>query len=70
LIADYLTAAGGSGGTYRWTPGITVGDYEVFAWWVADRRGTSDVPVTIAQNDNVNYFSHIVEGGGPGLFTL
>ncbi len=31
---DYLLADGSSGSTYRWTPDLTAGTYDVYAWYV------------------------------------
>ncbi|MEW8074706.1 MAG: RHS repeat-associated core domain-containing protein, partial [Candidatus Sedimenticola endophacoides] len=36
--ADFLLADGDSGSTYRWTPVLGAGTYEVYAWWKSSRK--------------------------------
>jgi len=44
---DYRQAAGGTGSTYRWTPALTAGTWEVYAWWSNDRKNATSVPYTV-----------------------
>lgn len=48
---DYLVAGGGTGSTYRWTPRLpNSGTYDVYAWWVANRKNAANVPYSIDHN--------------------
>lgn len=44
---DYLLAAGGTGSTYRWTPGLAAGTYDVEVWYVKHQTH-SVAPYTIS----------------------
>jgi RHS repeat-associated protein len=51
--------------TYRWTPTLTAGTYEVYAWWVAKRKNSVNVPYTIVHNGQTDTVarSHKQDGG-------
>lgn len=51
--------------SYRWTPTLTAGTYEIYAWWVARRKNSTSVPYTIAHNGQTDTVtrSHRQDGG-------
>ena len=51
--------------TYRWTPTLNGGTYEVYAWWVSSGGYSNNVPYTISHNGqtDVVYRSHKQNGG-------
>jgi RHS repeat-associated protein len=51
--------------TYRWTPTLVAGTYEVYAWWVAKRKNSANVPYTIVHNGQTDTLtrSHKRDGG-------
>ena len=63
---DYLLAnRNNKPSSYRWTPGLTVGTYEVYAWWVSNNKYSSNVPYTIGHNGQTDtvYRDHTASGG-------
>ncbi|MEN8206368.1 MAG: hypothetical protein ABFS24_10175, partial [Pseudomonadota bacterium] len=44
---DYLFSPGNSGNSIRWTPVLEAGDYEVYIWYVRNRKNSKSVPYTI-----------------------
>ena len=45
--------------TYRWTPSAISGTFEVYAWWVADKKYSKVANYTIIHNGS----SHVVVKG-------
>jgi RHS repeat-associated protein len=56
---------GNSTDTYRWTPPAISGIFEVYAWWMADRKYSKVANYTISHNggSNVVVKSHTANGG-------
>jgi RHS repeat-associated protein len=53
----YLYSEGGTGNPIRWTPSMSAGNYEVYAWYVKNKKYSSSVPYTIShagQADTIN----------------
>jgi RHS repeat-associated protein len=48
--SDYLYSPGGSGNTVRWVPALGAGDYEVYVWYVKNRKYSNSVPYTVFHN--------------------
>jgi RHS repeat-associated protein len=40
-LGDDLIAGGDTGSTYRWTPSLSGGTYDVYAWWVASKKNNN-----------------------------
>ena len=63
--ADYLYSPGSSGNNIRWTPVLEAGDYEVYAWYVRNRKNSDSVPYTIMHNSQSNLVKvNQTTGGG------
>lgn len=52
--ADYLYSGGDSGGIYRWTPSLPAGTYDVSAWYVDNRKNSTQVPYAISHNGELD----------------
>lgn len=57
--------ANGSGNTYRWTPNIPAGTYEIYAWWVDKKNHSAKVDYAIHHVGSVDVItrSHKASGG-------
>ncbi|MFO7557789.1 MAG: RHS repeat-associated core domain-containing protein [Desulfobacterales bacterium] len=66
---DFLYASGGTGSTYRWSPALTEGSYEVYAWWVKNRKNSSNVSYTIDHNGTIDTVI-VDQTGGGGTWAL
>lgn len=62
--SDYLVANGNTNSTYRWSPVLSEGSYDVYAWWVANRKNSKNVPVTISHNGSTSTSSLDQTTGG------
>jgi RHS repeat-associated protein len=62
---DYLLAKKNTSATFRWTPTLTAGTYEVYGWWVARNNYNSSVTYTIAHDGTTDQVvkSHKQDGG-------
>ena len=63
--SDYLYSSGSSGNSIRWTPVLEAGVYEVYAWYVRNRKNSNSVPYMImheSQSDLVTV--NQTTGGG------
>jgi len=47
---DYLYSDGGSGSTVRWTPALTAGTYDIYAWYVRNPKYSNSVAYSISHN--------------------
>jgi len=63
--ADYLYSQGGTGSTVRWTPALTAGTYDVYAWYVDSRKNSSQVPYAISHDGRLDtvYVDQSSNGG-------
>ena len=62
--ASYLLAEGGSGSTYTWTPTITGGEYEVYAWWVSSKKYSNSVDYVITHSEQQSQVTVDQKSGG------
>jgi len=62
--ADYLYSSGDSGSSIRWTPVLEAGDYEVYAWYVRNRKNSDSVPYTIMHDSQSDLVSVNQTTGG------
>jgi len=47
---DYLYSSGGSDQVVRWTPVLDAGEYEVYVWYVRNRKNSNRVQYTVAHD--------------------
>jgi RHS repeat-associated protein len=66
---DHLLANGGTGSTYRWTPSLGGGTYDVYARWISDRKNSSNVPYSIFHNGSTD-ISYQDQTGSNGQWVL
>jgi RHS repeat-associated protein len=50
--------------TYRWTPALSAGTYEVYAWWVAKNNYSDSVDYTIAHDGGTSIENRSHKSGG------
>lgn len=55
--ADYRVAEDSDAARFRWTPQIGAGNYDVQAWWVADRTNASRAPFVISHRGQTDTLS-------------
>jgi RHS repeat-associated protein len=61
---DYLLAAGGTSSTYRWTPALAAGTYDVYVWYVKHNTHSSNVPYSIVHDGQATMASLDQSSGG------
>jgi len=67
--ADYLYSPGSSGNSIRWTPVLEAGDYEVYVWYIRNRKNSSSVPYTIL-HESLSDFVNVNQATGGGGWQL
>lgn len=48
--SNHLYSKGGSGNPVRWTPSLGAGDYEVYVWYVKNRKYSNNVLYAVSHN--------------------
>jgi len=60
----YLYSAGDSGNSVRWTPALEAGEYEVYVWYVRNRKNSNSVQYTIAHDSRSDTVAMDQTAGG------
>jgi RHS repeat-associated protein len=62
--ADHLYSDGGSGNTVRWIPALASGVYDVYVWYVRNRKYSNSAPYTVTHNGMTDTVSVDQSSGG------
>jgi RHS repeat-associated protein len=68
--SDYLYSEGGSGDTVRWIPMLGPGDYEVYVWYVRNRKYSDSVPYTVSHDGHNETVTVDQSTGGGGWLLI
>ena len=68
--SDYLYAEGGSGDSVRWIPTLEAGNYEVYVWYVKNRKYSDSVPYTVSHDGHNETVTVDQSTGGGGWLLI